>query len=135
MRIVLTREIEELDFINLYKSAGWWMDSYSQDTSFIKKIVDNSFLFAVAFNDLGIAVGMGRVISDSVSDAYIQDVVVLPEYRQLGVGGGIVDLLLEKLEEYGIDWIGLIGEPDTESFYGALGFETLKNYIPMKLKK
>jgi len=78
---------------------------------------------------------LGRVISDSVSDAYIQDVVVLPEYRQLGVGGGIVDLLLEKLEEYGIDWIGLIGEPDTESFYGALGFETLKNYIPMKLKK
>ena len=132
MRIVLTREISESDFIELYKSAGWWLDEYDRDTSFIKKIVEGSFIFAVVFNDTGKAVAMGRVISDSVSDAYIQDVVVLPEYRKQGIGSGIINLLLGELRKNGIDWIGLIGEPETEDFYKSLGFSTLKRYIPMK---
>jgi len=134
MRIILSKLISESDFIELYKSAGWWLDEYDTDTSFIKKIIDGSFLFAVAYNDSGKAVGMGRVISDSVSDAYIQDVVVLHEYRKKGIGAGIINLLLAELKEKGIDWIGLIGEPGTESFYKSLGFSTLKKYIPMKFK-
>jgi spermidine synthase len=134
MRIILSKLISESDFIELYKSAGWWLDEYDTDTSFIKKIIDGSFLFAVAYNDSGKAVGMGRVISDSVSDAYIQDVVVLHEYRKKGIGAGIINLLLAELKEKGIDWIGLIGEPGTESFYKSLGFSTLKKYIPMKFE-
>ena len=134
MRIILTREVSEPDFIELYKSAGWWLDEYDLDTSFIKKIIDGSFLFAAAVDENGKTVAMGRVISDAVSDAYIQDVVVLPEFRKQGLGSEIIRLLTAELQKNGIDWIGLIGEPGTESFYESLGFSVLNNFIPMKFK-
>ncbi len=53
----------------------------------LPRLIRGSFLFAVAVDrKTGHAVGMGRVISDGVSDGYIQDLVVLPEYRKTGIG-------------------------------------------------
>ena len=108
--------VDEKEFIALYKDAGWWEDEYDSDISFIQKLVKNSHIFAAAFDDEGKMVGMGRAISDGCSDAYIQDVVVLREFRGNGIGGEIISTITNKLTEQGIDWIGLIGEPGTESF-------------------
>jgi len=56
-------------------------------------IDSGSFLFALAIDiSTGRAVGMGRVISDGVSDAYIQDLVF---WKIGGTGGG--KMILEKL--------------------------------------
>ena len=79
----------------------------------------------------GRAVGMGRVISDGVSDGYIQDLVVLPEYRKTGIGARIVSILVKKCIESGISWIGLIAEPGTENFYLPFGFHPMEGYIPL----
>ena len=65
---------------------------------------------------------MGRAISDGVSDAYIQDMVVLPEYRGRGIGGAILRRILELCREHGIRWIALIAEGGTGDFYRRLGF-------------
>jgi len=71
----------------LYRAGGWWKDEY--DPAEIPGLIRGSFAFAVAVEEeSGRAVGMGRVISDGVSDAYIQDLVVLPEYRSRNVGTG-----------------------------------------------
>ena len=126
--------VDEGEFIALYKDAGWWEEEYDSDTSFIEKLVRNSHVFAAAIDAKGSMVGMGRAISDGCSDAYIQDVVVLREFRGNGIGGEIISSITSKLTAQGIDWIGLIGEPGTESFYEKLGFNTLKKHIPMKYK-
>jgi len=78
-------------------------------------------------------VGMGRAISDGVSDAYIQDVTVLKELRGRGIGKGIVQTLTGFLKERGLQWIGLISEPGYERFYESLGFKVMPNYTPFLL--
>jgi spermidine synthase len=77
-------------------------------------------------------IGMGRCLSDGVSDAYIQDVVVLDEYRRRGIGREIVSTLARHCKERGLVWIGLVAEPGTGHFYEALGFRLLERYEPMR---
>ena len=119
------------EIVELYKAGGWWRDSY--DPSKIKHLIKGSFAFAVAVDKTSKkAVGMGRLLSDGVSDAYIQDLVVLPRFRDKGIGKEIVKTLVEYCKSKGILWIGLIAEPDQDSFYSNLGFKPMKNYVPMK---
>lgn len=91
-----------------------------------------SFAFVLAIDaDTGEAVGMGRAISDGASDAYIQDVVVLPEFRGQGIGCRIVELLIGHLERAGIGWIAAVSTPNTEGFYESLGFRRMSGFVPM----
>ena len=117
------------DIVRLYQSGGWWKESY--DPQGIPALISGSLFFAVAVDtSKGIAVGMGRVISDGVSDAYIQDTVVLSEYRQLHLGTRLIHTLVDKCLSLGIQWIGVIAEPGTEKFYEQLGFHVMKHHIP-----
>jgi aralkylamine N-acetyltransferase len=126
----LVRAWDENEVAELYRAGGWWKEEYS--VSGIPALIRGSFLFAVAVNpETGRAVGMGRVISDGVSDGYIQDVVVLPSCRGTGVGRDIVAMLVNGCKESGISWIGLIAEPDTESFYLPLGFRPMAGHVPL----
>jgi GNAT superfamily N-acetyltransferase len=121
---------DEVEIANLYRAGGWWKDEY--DPKELPRLIQGSFLFAVAVNiKTGRAVGMGRVISDGVSDGYIQDLVVLPEYRKTGIGTQIVSTLVKKCVELGISWIGLIAEPDTEKFYLPFGFHPMEGHTPL----
>lgn len=74
---------------------------------------------------------MGRVLSDGISDGYIQDLFVLAGYRKSGIGRMIVSELLAACRGKGLGWIGLIAEPGTEQFYLPLGFRRMKGYIPL----
>ncbi|MCK5261194.1 MAG: GNAT family N-acetyltransferase [Thermoplasmatales archaeon] len=124
----------EEEIVTLYKSAGWWKESY--DPSGIKKLIKGSFAFAVVIDSVsGKTIGTGRILSDGVSDAYLQDLVILPEYRGKGFGRKLVEFLLEYCLSQGIIWIGLISEPGQDSFYLSLGFKPLGRYIPMKYQK
>ena len=121
------------DLIALYKSADWWESSYDQRPEFLNRIVKDSALFVGAFVNEQM-IGMGRALSDMASDAYIQDVAVLDEFKGKGIGKKIVRILIEKLKENGVDWIGLVAQPGTSSFYEELGFELLKDHVPLKYK-
>lgn len=133
MKITIINSVSEESFIKLYKDAGWWSESYENDKSFINNIVKNSFLFVAAFDDADQMIGMGRALSDGCSDGYIQDVVVLKGFRNRGIGQDIIKFLIKHLKNSGVDWIGLIGEPNTKLFYKHLGFKELKEHTPMIL--
>jgi ribosomal protein S18 acetylase RimI-like enzyme len=121
---------DEHEIADLYRAGGWWKEEY-QETE-IPLLIRGSFLFAVAIHETsGRAVGMGRVLSDGISDAYIQDLVVLPSCRGTGVGKEIVQILVSRCKEKGISWIGLIAEPNTEEFYKPLGFSPMNGYVPL----
>ncbi len=70
------------DVVALYESAGWWRESATGRAA-VGPMIAGSFAFLVV-TDGERAIGMGRAISDGVSDAYIQDVVVLPSHRGRG---------------------------------------------------
>jgi len=118
---------------DLYKAGGWWQKDH--DLKQIPDLVRMSFAFAVAVhNPTGRTIGMGRVISDGISDGYIQDLVVLPEFRGLGAGKMIVVSLLRYCITRQITWIALIAEPGTDEFYTHLGFFPMKDHKPMKFR-
>ena len=122
------------EIVNLYKAAGWWKDYYNP--SGLKFMIKGSFAFAVAVDKVqNKAIGMGRVISDGVSDAYIQDLVVLPDFRDSGIGRRLLETLLEFCLSKKIIWIGLIAEPGQYGFYSNIGFKKLTDYTPMKYEK
>jgi ribosomal protein S18 acetylase RimI-like enzyme len=124
----------DLEIVKLYKAGGWWKENY--DPSGLNNLIKGSFAFAVAIDKLsGKAIGMGRLISDGISDAYIQDLVVLPEYRDQGIGRQLVKTLLDHCLSKGILWIGLIAEPAQDGFYSNIGFKTMSKYVPMKYQK
>ena len=129
-RVELVKSWEKEPIIELYKIGGWWKEN--MDANKLPELIRGSYLFAVAVDLINErAVGMARVISDGIADAYIQDLVVLPAWRQKGVGEMIVSKLLEHCRSRGISWIGLIAQPGTDSFYRTLGFKQMEGYIPM----
>ena len=128
IRLVTSWPVDEI--VQLYKAGGWWKDTY--DNAGIPQLITGSLAFAVAVDEkTGKAVGMGRIISDSVSDAYIQDLVVLAMYRGQSLGKKIVQKLIEFCISKGIVWIALIAEPGSSQFYTSLGFTTMEQHIPM----
>jgi ribosomal protein S18 acetylase RimI-like enzyme len=131
VRIVKEWELQAL--VNLYKAGGWWQKDH--DPQHIPDLVRSSYAFAVAVHEAsGRSIGMGRAISDGISDAYIQDLVVLPEFREMGAGRMIVSALLRFCVSRNVNWIALIAEPGTEDFYARLGFLPMKDHIPMKFR-
>ena len=131
IKLVRTVPVDQLQA--LYQDAGWWQDDYKITDDFLRRIPENSALFAGAFLEKKL-IGMGRALSDLCSDAYIQDVVVLSAHQKRGIGALIVTFLIKELKKRGVDWIGLIGEPGTRAFYENLGFRQMTDYIPFKLE-
>ncbi len=121
------------ELVSLYKEAGWWKPLDDTHPETLDHIVKDSAFFVGAFFEKKL-IGMGRALSDLASDAYIQDVVVLKEFRGRGVGQKIIKTLIEKLKGKGVDWIGIIAQPGTLSFYKQSGFEVLKDHIPLKYR-
>lgn len=109
----------------LYRVAGWVDEN--DDCGFLEAALENSCAVCVAYCDDKVC-GMGRALGDRVSDAYIQDVVVFPEFRRRGIGGGIVKTLAAELRRQGVDWIGLVGAPGTGKFYRDLGLTAPDGY-------
>ena len=128
--ISCVRDWDAGEIVALYRAGGWWKDEY--DPAEIPGLIHGSFAFAVAVEKKsGRAVGMGRVISDGVSDAYIQDLVVLPEYQKQGVGKALLASLLGVCRVQGITWIALVAEPGSEPFYKSLGFSPMEGHVPL----
>jgi ribosomal protein S18 acetylase RimI-like enzyme len=63
-------------------------------------------------------VGMARLVSDGVCNAYLLDVWTLSAYRRQGIGSALVRLLMTRVPG---QHVGLQTD-DAESFYAALGF-------------
>ncbi|MEI7857762.1 MAG: GNAT family N-acetyltransferase [Methanomicrobiales archaeon] len=128
--VQLVRSWDNNEIADLYRTGGWWKEEY--DPAALGSLIQGSFSFAVAVNKkTGKAIGMGRVISDGVSDGYIQDLVVLPDYRKSGIGRQMVSALVEQCIKSGITWIVLVSEPGTQIFYQALGFKVMEGHIPL----
>ena len=118
---------------SLYKNAGWWTDP-GTNRDLVVRIVAGSHCFAIALMN-GDIVGMGRAISDGVSDAYIQDVTVEKGLRNRGIGLQLVREIVKRLEQDSLGWIGLIAERGSSPFYEKVGFKIMPRSTPMVKKQ
>lgn len=119
------------ELFDLYLAEEWVSPGEGADLTWLMDIISGSALFAVILHQ-GRIIGMGRAISDGFSDAYIQDVAVLKVFRGLGLGGELISCLVEALSRRGLEWIALVAQPGTESFYRRQGFRPMEGHIPMR---
>lgn len=134
INISVVKSADPAQILALYKAENWWQQDdnpcYLEDVS---AIIRSTFCFVIAKQGEDI-IGMGRAISDGVSDAYIQDVTVRRDFRGQGIGKAIIRALLEHLKSHKLQWIGLISEPGYERFYQSLGFDVMQSYTPFLFK-
>jgi ribosomal protein S18 acetylase RimI-like enzyme len=116
--------------VELYRAQGWWLACDEDRKALIPSLIAGSHCFVIATGG-GSIVGLGRAISDGISDAYIQDLTVRHDCRNKGIGKMILKTLLERLHADGITWVGLIAEPGSKNLYCRAGFREMFESIPM----
>ncbi len=66
------------------------------------------------------------VVSNGVTDAYIQDLMVHPEYQRQGIGQQLMQRTLARLRADGIYMVSIIyGDAELQRYYEAHGFTTM----------
>lgn len=71
-------------------------------------------------------VGYAAVVSNGVTDAYIQDVMVHPDCQRQGVGTQLMKRILARLEEEHVYMVSVIyGDGSLRPFYAKFGFCTM----------
>ncbi len=75
--------------------------------------------------DVNRLVGMARLLSDGVCNAYLVDVWTMSAYRRQGIGSALIRLLLEEVPG---QHVGLQSD-DAIPFYASLGFERQPEFL------
>ncbi len=117
-----------LDIARLYKFENWLMET--EDVSKINIAVKNSYCAFGAFDGAKM-VGFFRALSDGVSDAYLLDLIVDPNYRKQGIGSKLTSAITTKLKSDKLSWITCIATPGNEKLYAQFG-KKMDGHTPMR---
>jgi GNAT superfamily N-acetyltransferase len=110
------------EFYPLYIATGW-NESLNLSPEDLEQAIGNSFC-VVSVYEKDQLIGFGRVVSDGVVYATINDVMVAPMWQSQGIGSAIIRKLVNKCEMADIHSIHLFAAKGAESFYKHLGFVT-----------
>jgi len=114
------------EFFMLRSKIGW--DEIDVNQASVS--LANS-LFHVTIRDKSKLIGMGRIVGDGAMYFYIQDVVVDPDYQNLGIGSA----LMKNIENYLFieakkgSTIGLLAAKGKEDFYTRYGYTNRPNEL------
>lgn len=88
-------------------------------------------LYSVCVYDEDKLIGYGRIIGDKTIFLHIHDVMVRPDYQGIGIGTGIMNKILDKVNEYrGVNpniRVYLGASKGKEGFYEKFGFVSRPN--------
>ena len=116
------------DFVRLRNATGF----ADIPIEHAKRALEGGLVNVSALYD-GELVGMGRLVGDGAMYWYLQEIIVLPEYQEQGIGTQIVNHLVDyavKNSSTGkFTSIGGVSAKGKESFYEKLGFEIIPNGI------
>ena len=121
MSIELRAEIPAShQFWDLFKTTGW-NEKYQLSHEELTQALRASWFVISAYEGEKL-VGFGRLVSDGILHAMIYELIVLPEYQQRGIGGEILEKLVEKCKETGVRDIQLFCAAGKRAFYENRGF-------------
>ncbi|WP_445486927.1 GNAT family N-acetyltransferase [Niallia sp. 03133] len=110
-------------FAELHQSSGLLKNkkgNYTQEQLYTA--AKNSW-YCLSIYDGEALIAFGRMISDGVYQALICDVMVDPAYQGNGLGKQIIEGLLHKCQQSGIQSIQLFSAKGKQQFYKKLGFQ------------
>ena len=121
MEIEFRTELPSIDqFWKLFQTTGW-NDKYQLPPESLIQALQTSWFVLSAYEDKRL-VGFGRLVSDGVLHAMVYELIVLPEYQGQGIGGKILEKLVERCKELGVRDIQLFCARGKREFYEKRGF-------------
>jgi ribosomal protein S18 acetylase RimI-like enzyme len=108
------------DFNRLRAAVGWERHTPRA----VRKALKNTHYLVTVQTDRGEVIGMARVIGDIGVNFYIQDVIILPEYQDQGLGKKLMDKVMGYIKKNARPgcFIGLMSAVGKEGFYERYGF-------------
>ena len=114
------------EFNNLTEAVDWG----TRENKIIEEALKHT-LYSLCVYDENKLIGYGRIIGDKTIFLYIQDIMVIPKYQGKKIGTGIMNKLIEKINEYKKvnpeirTYLG--ATKGKESFYEKFGFISRPN--------
>ena len=108
------------EFAALFQSTGW-NEEYGLSADQLHEALGASWYMIASYHKDHL-VGFGRVISDGLLHAFIVELIVLPEYQGLGIGGHMLNQLVTRCKASGIPDIQLFCAEGKAGFYEKHGF-------------
>ena len=120
MRYEFDAPVSPSALADLRESVGW--NRIERDLADPR--MRNAFHLCAFENDQ--LVGYAAVVSNGVTDAYIQDVMVHPDHHRQGIGTQLMERVLARLAAEGVYMVSVIyGEAALRPFYEKFGFCTM----------
>jgi ribosomal protein S18 acetylase RimI-like enzyme len=101
---------------SLRESVGW-----NKMYNSFKESLDKFYCYICCF-DGDELIGFIDIVSNGITDAYLQDLVVKPSYQGKGIGKTLINMAIEKIKSDGIYMIGVIFDKKLLGFYKKFGF-------------
>lgn len=101
---------------DLREAVGW----NRMESAYADPLLASYYHIAVWEKDL--LIGYVDCVSNSVTDAYIQDLMVHPAYQGKGVGTALMKKMIAYLKEKRIYMISVVFEEELKPFYHRFGF-------------
>jgi len=131
MDFVMTNKLPTFkQFANLHEASGLIKSkkgTYTREQLY--QAAENSW-YHVSIYDNEELIAFGRMISDGIYQALICDVMVDPSYQKQGLGKMVIEALLTKCKDSGIQSIQLFSAKGKQEFYKKLGFEAREQDAP-----
>jgi len=118
------RPIDPAQVRRLYRTVAW---GHGRDDEGILSVIESTV--AVGAWDGDKLVGFTRALSDGRYRAYVEDVMIDPDYRGHRIGERMVATLIDLLGD--IEIVSLFCEPERVAFYGRNGFAAGKTQVMM----
>lgn len=119
------------ELVELYDAVGW--TTYTADPEQLEAAVRGSSRVVTARYGEQL-LGLARVISDGVTIAYLQDVLVRPELQREGVGRALVEAALEPFQQCRQKVLLTDDEPRQRAFYESLGYQEVRDHGAGRLR-
>jgi len=111
---------EPKEYFRLFETTGW-NNQYGFNEDELIWAIQNSWYALSVYNKQKL-VGFGRIISDGVHHALIVDIIVHPGYQDKGIGGEILQNLINRCKRYQIRDVQLFCARGKSCFYEKYGF-------------
>jgi GNAT superfamily N-acetyltransferase len=115
-------EIPAEGVLSLYRAEGWWPERTAEQVRAVLRVAPA--VGAWHGQDL---IGFARAVTDGILRAYVEDVIVSPEWRGIGVGRALLAGLMEQLEPTPV--VTLFCSADLVPHYEASSFRRTRQVV------
>lgn len=119
MKYKINERIKPEDISSLREAVGW----NKMEKEFRNPLL-TSYCHIAAYEGTEL-IGYIDSISNGVTDAYIQDLMVHPKYQGKGIGTELMNQMIAYMKEKHIYMVSVIFEEELKTFYERFGFYTM----------